>query len=64
MYDRNEQLYCWFVNYSKAFHKKQHNILFEILSDLYLCDEDMDSCRNYTFNKTQLSDTIFFCRVP
>ena len=48
----NQTLRCCFIDYTKAFDRVQHNILFEILNDLDLADKDLRLLQDIYFNQT------------
>ena len=48
----NQDLYCLFIDYTKAFNRLQHNILMEILSELNMSDKDLRLVQNMYFNKS------------
>ena len=47
----NVNLYCCFIDYTKAFDRVQHNILFEILSERDLSDKDLRLEQDLYFNQ-------------
>ena len=61
----NKNLYCCFIDFTKAFDRVQHNILFELLSDLEFQDRDLRLVQNLYFKqkanirlKDQLSNFV------
>ena len=47
----NVNLYCCFIDYTKAFDRVQHNILFEILNERDLSDKDLRLEQDLYFNQ-------------
>ena len=47
----NKNLYCCFIDFTKAFDRVQHNILFELLSDLEVQDRDLRLVKNLYFKQ-------------
>ena len=64
----NRDVYCCFVDYTKAFDRVQHNILFELLSDLDITDKDLRIIQNMYFNQQavvrldEMSEPVSICR--
>ena len=65
----NKNLYCCFIDFTNAFDRVQHNILFELLSDLEFQDRDLRLMQNLCFKqkssirqKDQLSNFVEFAR--
>ena len=48
----NQNLYCCFIDYTKAFYRVQHNILMEIFCDLDMSDKDLRLVQNMYFNQS------------
>ena len=46
-----KKVFCCFIDYTKAFDRVQHNILFEILSDLDVNDKDIRLMHNLYFGQ-------------
>ena len=46
-----KKVFCCFIDYTKAFDRVQHNILFEILSDLDVNDKDIRLLHNLYFGQ-------------
>ena len=65
----NKNLYCCFIDFSRAFDRVQHNILFELLSDLEFQDRDLRLVQSLYFKqnanihlKDQLSNFVEIAR--
>ena len=65
----NKNLYCCFIDFTKAFDRVQHNILFELLSDLEFQDRDLRLVQHLYFKqkanirlKDQLSNFVEIAR--
>ena len=41
-----KKVFCCFIDYTKAFERVQHKILFEIFSDLHVNDKDIRLLHN------------------
>ena len=61
----SKNLYCCIIDFTKAFDRVQHNILFELLSDLEVQDKDLRLVQNLYFKqkdnirlKDQLSNFV------
>ena len=48
----NQDLYCCFIDYTKAFDRVQHYILMEILCDLDMSEKVLHLVQNMYFNQS------------
>ena len=67
MQERNKEMqkkiFCCFIDYTKAFDRVEHNILFEILNDFDFADKDIRVLQSLYFRQQQMFVLTTSCLI-